>query len=158
MLERAIRASVQEMERLPDEEDDEQVVQRAIRASMREASHFGPEDETDSDEELKKALELSKSVEHLPEDDEHLQKALELSKSTEHLGGKDGAHEGDEELRKAIEESEKEGKEMERQRTEEEIVMEYVKRQSILEEEHRRAMLQGRETSMTKEGESSQGS
>ena len=56
----------------------------------------------------------------------------------------------DAELRKAIEESERAEIEriatLERQKTEEDIVMEYVRKQSLLEEEHRQRLLQGRDT------------
>ena len=56
----------------------------------------------------------------------------------------------DEELKRATELSYREHQEREtelrRQQTEEEIVVEYVKKQSLLEEEHKRKMREGRET------------
>jgi hypothetical protein len=63
----------------------------------------------------------------------------------------DDKHEDDdEELRKVFEESERAEKErlgkLEKQRTEEDIVMEYVRKQSLLEEEHRQRARQGRDT------------
>ncbi|KAK5277163.1 hypothetical protein LTR16_010153, partial [Cryomyces antarcticus] len=47
----------------------------------------------------------------------------------------------DEDLRKALEESEASHTVLTKQRTEEEIVLEYIKKQSVAEEEHRQAML-----------------
>jgi hypothetical protein len=76
----------------------------------------------DSDEDLKKAIEESK-------------KHSEASQATK-----------DEDLTKAIEESKKHTDEEEKARKEEEIVMEYIKKQSLAEEEHRRRVAQGRET------------
>jgi hypothetical protein len=53
----------------------------------------------------------------------------------------------DAQLKKVLAESEQAEKEREKQRTEEDIVMEYVRKQSLLEEEHRQRALQGRDTS-----------
>ncbi|KAK3939702.1 glycosyltransferase family 28 domain-containing protein [Diplogelasinospora grovesii] len=55
------------------------------------------------------------------------------------IGGGSGGGDDDEEMRKALEESERAHRmEMERQKTEEEIVLEYVKKQSLAEAEFRR--------------------
>jgi hypothetical protein len=57
----------------------------------------------------------------------------------------------DAELKKVLEESEKAENErmqkLEKQKTEEDIVMEYVRKQSLLEEEHRQRVASGRDTS-----------
>jgi hypothetical protein len=50
-------------------------------------------------------------------------------------------------LKRALEESMKHDEKSQRERTEEEIVLEYVKKQSLLEEEHRKRVAQGRDTS-----------
>jgi hypothetical protein len=50
-------------------------------------------------------------------------------------------------LKRALEESMKHDEKSQRERTEEEIVLEYVKKQSLLEEEHRKRIAQGRDTS-----------
>lgn len=72
-------------------------------------------------------------------EDEMLRRALEESKRAE-AGG--GAHEDDEELRRAMEESERAHRDHlaseSTQRSEEEIILEYVKKQSLAEEEFRR--------------------
>jgi hypothetical protein len=58
-------------------------------------------------------------------------------------------------LKKALEESMKLDEKAHKERTEEEIVLEYVKKQSLLEEEHRKRVVQGRDT--TGEGSGSPG-
>lgn len=58
-----------------------------------------------------------------------------------------GDHAEDEaNLKRALEESMKHDEKSHQERTEEEIVLEYVKKQSLLEEEHRRRFTQGRDT------------
>jgi hypothetical protein len=52
----------------------------------------------------------------------------------------------DAQLKKVLAESEQAEKEREKQRTEEDIVMEYVRKQSLLEEEHRQRALQERDS------------
>jgi hypothetical protein len=100
--------------------------------------------DSEDDEELKRAVEESKKAHVAHEnDDEELKKAVEESKKA-HV-----AHENDDEgLNKAVEESRlaaaKSEEEEERLRKEEDIVMEYLKKQSLIEEEHRRRLLQGR--------------
>ncbi|KAF2713522.1 glycosyltransferase family 1 protein [Pleomassaria siparia CBS 279.74] len=89
--------------------------------------------------------------------DKALHKAIEESEkhAQKHAAEQDTV--SDEDLKKALEESEKAEKErmgeLERQRTEEEIVLEFVKKQSLMEEEHKQRMRQGRDTV----GESSNG-
>ncbi|KAL9115832.1 MAG: hypothetical protein Q9227_000200 [Pyrenula ochraceoflavens] len=80
-----------------------------------------------------------------------------IKESEEHAAQERGPHH-DAELEQAIKESEehhgKEQQEKEKQKTEEEIVMEYVKKQSLAEEEHRRRKVEGAqktEGSATKE-------
>ena len=53
--------------------------------------------------------------------------------------------ENEEEFGQAVKESLRAHETSERERSEEEVVMEYVKRQSLLEEEHRRRVVEGRE-------------
>lgn len=76
-------------------------------------------------------------------EDAALKKALEESEKAGLNGDEDVA------LKKALEESEKAEQErmveLEKQKTEEDIVLEYVKKQSLAEEEHRRRMMQGRD-------------
>jgi hypothetical protein len=56
----------------------------------------------------------------------------------------------DDELKRALEESEKAEKERlanaDKQKSDDEIVMEYIKKQSLMEEEHRQRLAQGRDT------------
>jgi len=135
MIERAIRASVRELQRPEGSALSEQeALDRAIKASVAEAASErarGPKDGTlsPSDPEftaiLEKSLQASlhdslhtTGTEKFPQidpdtDDDEINRALEASKVTheEHLS---------------------------RTKTEEEIVMEYVKRQSLVEEEHKK--------------------
>lgn len=101
----------------------------------------GDGDDDDDDEELKLALAASRNQEH---EDHELKKAIEASMVSHKDEQAPPSYHEDDELRKALtlssEESKQRTAELEKQRTEEEIVMEYVKKQSLLEEEHRKAM------------------
>lgn len=173
LMERAIRASITELQEHPagQDEDSDAALQRAMRASIAEASGSGlnEEEQRALEETLRKSV-LETRMERRrqrrdrgtdsewdteddehdvdTEDDEEVKRAIEESRrhAEESTALHDHAHE--EELKRAMEESHREEErkksELERQRTEEEIVMEYVKRQSLAEEEHRRAMQEGR--------------
>ncbi|KAL8737175.1 MAG: hypothetical protein Q9181_001964 [Wetmoreana brouardii] len=162
VIERAIRASVMELREASKNSDKDQAVQRAIQASVAEATrareamaNTDRESTADQGEELRLALQRSVSSSVLPDssihhgfddsgmdtdyDDGTIKSSLEQSKSAHHHSSQD-----DLELQKAIEESrlthENHAKDLERERTEEKIVLEYVKKQSLLEEEHRRTL------------------
>ncbi|OCL12779.1 glycosyltransferase family 1 protein [Glonium stellatum] len=162
LIERAIRASIAELERpAAADEDEDAALQRAMRASIAEASASG------ATEEEKRVLEevLRKSVLETrrqhgtdsewegssvdTEDDEEVRRVIEASKAQHAGAGAQQSAEEEEVLRRAMEESHQEerrrAEEEQKQRTEEEIVMEYVKKQSLAEEEHRMRML-GRKT------------
>lgn len=140
--------------------DDKATLERALTLSLQDhqpdEQRIGMVDndrgaDTEDDEDYRLALEASRqnaagrpvpappnAAHHT--DEEELRKALKASMlANDHP-------QDDDELRKAIALSEKEDKEretaLEKQRTEEEIVMEYVKKQSLLEDEHRRKMQQ----------------
>lgn len=106
-------------------EQDDQEYQRVLKASQTEyaksmAKSGDPQDKDDEDEALRKAIEASQSEQ-----------------------GRAGSEDQDQELRRAIEESERVHREemakKEISKTEEEIVMEYVKRQSLAEQQFRLA-------------------
>jgi len=162
LIERAIRASIAELERSPAaDEDEEAALHRAMRASIAEASAGGAtEDEQRVLEEVLRKSVLETRRQHNTdsewegssidtEDNEDMQRVIEASKSHEALVGAQRSAEEEEVLRKALEESQLEERrreeEEQKKRTEEEIVMEYVKKQSLAEEEHRMRML-GRKT------------
>jgi hypothetical protein len=94
-------------------------------------------------------------AEAVEDDDLDLKKAIEESKKlhtgSAAAGGVDADDDAD--IQKALAESKKLNEESEKAKREEEIVMEYIKKQSLAEEEHRRRIAQGRET----EGEGSGG-
>lgn len=172
MIERAIRASVQELHLASSEGDDMDAIQRAIQASVAEASRARNNDFAkpppeamdgagDHGKELEAVLHRS-LLEHRSsqnrsnlanvdfddsgvdtDDDDNIKTAIEKSKSAEG-GGPEAADLNDEELRKAMEISKKDHEEHEqtlsKSKTEEEIVLEYVKRQSLAEEQYRNSV------------------
>ncbi|KAF1954665.1 UDP-Glycosyltransferase/glycogen phosphorylase [Byssothecium circinans] len=156
-----------------DESEEDEVYQRIIAESQKFAElhqtssrdqYFstipGAQESIDAKEEeqLKLALQQSeqahKEAQKTPnEEEELLRKALEESEQlhkTQTEGRGTGEEDEEEALRKVMEESALAEKErlstLEKQRAEEDIVLEYVKKQSLAEEEHRRRTLGGRET------------
>ncbi|TKA81907.1 hypothetical protein B0A49_00140 [Cryomyces minteri] len=154
MVERAIRASLVELQQNStghDSDDDAQAVERAMQASVAEATGNAGDDA--HTEELKRALQQSMQQQkhgnaaHSERDvsgtstahEGHVEKALHESKQA---SSGQGHHTDDnEDLRKALTESKASHTALTKQRTEEEIVLEYIKKQSLAEEEHRQAML-----------------
>lgn len=120
-----------------DSEEDEDFKQALVRSQTdRSLSHENDED----DEEYKKAIQISeKELENNGVDEEEeLRKAIEASQAEQNTNGGDD----EEELRRAIEESERAHREdlarASSLRTEEDIVLEYVKKQSLAEAEFRK--------------------
>lgn len=166
MIEKAIRASVKELQAAQKEGDDKEAMQRAVQASVTEAArarkaqtggaHDGAGAPPDKDLEI--ALQRSISDHPTPEqvqplssvdfddsgvetdDDENIKAAIERSKLT---SAKDPDVEllSDDDLQKAVEASEKEyAQALSKEVTEEDLVMEYTKKQRLLEEEHKREL------------------
>ncbi len=163
MIERAVRASVVELQLASGDGDDDDAIGRAIQASIAEASRVQMEgiaaasDQTegisDHDGQLEAALRQSMLEQHqigdgvlrdrrpgsddpeiASDDDENLKTAVEISQA---FAAEKHVAESDEGLHKALEES-KEAHESHEQRlakaqTEEQIVLEYVKKQSEAE-------------------------
>jgi len=110
--------------------------------------------DTDDDEDVKLAIAKSKEQHSIneavhvntdSEDDEDIKRAIEMSKQ-QHTTVPT-AHGDDDDLMSVIEKSKTD-------KTEEEIVLEYVKKQSLLEEEHRKALLEkGKEIEGHSKGE-----
>lgn len=162
MIERAIRASIVELRAASTSGDENQAIQRAIKASVAEAArarkanvvtNSEPAD-SDQDEDLRAALHRSISSQATWEhgmdpryddsgvdtdDDENIKMALERSKSDYlQTQGERRLLQKDTE-QSEMRHSDSRGK-REMARTEEEIVLEYVKKQSLLEGEHRRSL------------------
>ena len=162
MIERAIRASIRELHQASSEGDDKDAVQRAIQASVAEANRNSNLGGSGHASDLHKAGDHSKELEaalhrslqeHEPnqiqherasldfddsgvdtDDDENMKLALEKSKSE----SVKAAELHDQELREATEMSKRTHEEHEKvSRSEEEIVIEYIKRQSLAEEQHK---------------------
>ena len=169
MIERAIRASVMELQAASSQGDDEAAIQRAIKASIIEAQRGRASSEVEDEHTAQRNKHLEESLQHSlqaheplsharsplnheedfddsgidTDDDVHIQNAIERSKTDiSNLSLQDA------ELDKAIEISKKshadDAKTSTKARTEEGIVLDHVKRQSALEEEYRqkRAELQ----------------
>ena len=171
VFQRAVQASVAEAQRargeLPPQQTrstDHEDVDNRISMLENDASS-----DTENDEDYQRAVEASRQatnssfsrpVPAVPaaadqttgttrddeDHDEDLKRALKesMARSSPPPAYKEDGD--DEELKKAMTISEKEGREreaaLEKQRTEEEIVLEYIKKQSLLEEEHRQKRAQ----------------
>lgn len=154
-LQRAITASLEEASKHGASEEDQKILEEVLRKSTLETQHARAHDsdnewdsdaDTEEDEEFQRIIAESKELAHLQQ-----QHPADYSTHTEGqesgvVGGEGGDDEED--FKKALEASEKAERErqaeLEKQKSEEEIVMEYVKKQSLAEEEHRRRIQQGR--------------
>ncbi|KAH7394543.1 hypothetical protein BKA66DRAFT_303361 [Pyrenochaeta sp. MPI-SDFR-AT-0127] len=140
-----------------DETEEDEQLQR-ILAESKELAHLHanhPQDYANTAAEAQKESNVINAMSQAiggnqdndsEKEDADLKKALEASQQT---GGNEH-HDDEAELKKVLEESKKAEAErmanLEKQKTEEDIVMEYVRKQSLLEEEHRQRVLQGRDT------------
>ncbi|KAK2029952.1 glycosyltransferase family 28 domain-containing protein [Colletotrichum zoysiae] len=129
------------------DEEYQRLIEKAIQQSMslRAAGVHPGQGSHEDDEEFQRALDQSKIAQHPGhEDDEELKRILEESKRHQTQSTADD----EEELRRAIEASEAAHREQLSKaaaaRSEEEVVMEYVKKQSLAEEEYRRNALKGK--------------
>ncbi|OTB01295.1 glycosyltransferase family 1 protein [Hypoxylon sp. CI-4A] len=120
-----------------DSSSDDEDVKRAMQRSETEHSAHDEADE----ENYKKAVQASEKERghtHDVNEEEQLRKAIEASQTEKPRGDAD-----EEELRRAIEESERAHKEeiarASTMKSEEDVVLEYVKKQSLQEEEYRKA-------------------
>lgn len=159
MIEAQIRSSVKEMRRIADEqrrqEQQRQLGDWKQRPSEPAAppawadekkGSAGADDITDEEFEALIAEAARRSVMaqgQYGSEDEDLERALQESQGAAAESG------ADEELRRAMEESERAHREdlarRTTERSEEEVIMEYVKKQSLAEEEFRRLKAQGKQ-------------
>ncbi|RYP26948.1 hypothetical protein DL767_007870 [Monosporascus sp. MG133] len=147
LIEQAVQLSVMEhqrqLSRMQDgDSSDDEDFQRALLRSQTEPTISSNEED---DEEYRRVLEASQAEYANRErgggldddDDEELRRAIEASQAEQYHNTDD-----DEELRRAIEASERAHKEqmarVDSLKSEEDIVLEYVKRQSLAEEQFRR--------------------
>lgn len=126
------------------DEEYQALIEEAVRRSVMENTAQGRgrgDDDGADNEQLRRAMEESgrHQATRGHEDDEALRRAIAESQKHHRQASAAGA-EADEELKRALAESEKVHKERERERTEEEIVLEYIKKQSLAEEEHRQRL------------------
>lgn len=173
-IEEAIRASVNQVrsmgQGLPgakgamDSDDDLQItdeeyqelIEKAIQQSL--SVRAGDQDDLlEDDEDFQRAMRESENpiLQNYDSDhDEDLKRVLEESKQPSNPAGANG---DDEDLRRAIEESMTAHKDEEQRhqaaRTEEDIVMEYVKKQSLAEDEYRRQVSRGKAKAGEGEGD-----
>ena len=171
MIERAIRASLRELQTATSQGDEEAAIQRAIKASIaeaqrgREASTIGVSGIEQHDKHLEECLQQSLQEHQLLDDsqrspglvkdfedsgidtdeDEHSQSSIQKTK----IGVENDATE-DVEVKKAIEVSQRSHDDQTNKanasRMEEEIVLEYVKKQSAVEEQHKQKTKKAQES------------
>jgi hypothetical protein len=168
-LKRAIQASINEAGRNGSSAEEQRILEETIRQSLLDTSRrrqhgsdseWNSSSDTEQDEDFQRIVAESKEVAHL-----HAKYPQEY---TQHSGTQESGimtsiadatgpehptatvTDEDEEMKKVLEMSEKAHQEsmakLEKQKNEEDIVMEYVRKQSLLEEEHRRRVDGGRDT------------
>ena len=156
-LQRALQASADEMERsgAKASAEEQRLLTEALRRSSTKTKHRGDHthshgsdsewDSSDDDVQWDRVVAESKELHHLhqhfPDEYDRYRRGIPPLEPERHDVGA-GAHEaGDDELTRALEESrhaeDERRKAQERERTEEDIVLEYVKKQSLAEQEHR---------------------
>lgn len=168
MLKRAMQASMEEAGRSGATVEEQKSLEETLRKSLLDTSHrrqHGSDSEWDSsdiedDADFQRIIAESKELAH---SQEHYPQEYQNTAHVQERGAVPVTHDSagttaeDEELRKALDESERAEKERQanvsKEKSEDEIVMEYIKKQSLLEEEHRQKVVQGRNTA----GESSGG-
>lgn len=169
LIERAIRASVVELQLASKEGNSEDAVQRAIRASVEEAGRVRSEDGAmcepafnarDRDRHLEASLQRSMQEPYV---NNHEQRQVDTESNDSGIGTDDDENiktatrnsrfstiekpvaTSEEDLQRAIQESKKLYEEHEqgrsKARTEEDIVLEYVKKQSVVEEQYRKSVV-----------------
>jgi hypothetical protein len=127
-----------------DDEDPEEELKRAMELSLKSADEVQraniaenlaqslvPVDEAQVPGSTSAAPEVTPAAPHPPTSATAAAAGTSTTTQAE-------PSEEEEELKRAIEQSQREHAEREREKTEEEIVMEYVKKQSLLESEHRK--------------------
>lgn len=127
------------------DEEYQALIEQAIQQSLVADAQLPQESgfvELDVDTAVSQPAPLVQPQPQPPNDeDAELQRAIEASKNPPPLPPRDN---DDEELERAIAASKEAMAEEASQRTEEEIVMEYVKKQSLAEEEYRQKMMKGK--------------
>ncbi|KAI5927322.1 hypothetical protein F4810DRAFT_360708 [Camillea tinctor] len=170
--------SPDDLENITDEEY-QALIEKAVQLSMVENQQgairmYDHEEDDEDDEDFKQALKRSQTELSTSLDDAEYKKAIEASQA-EHEAHKDGTQDEEElrkvieasqieqsgqpdeeeELKRAIEESERAHKEelarVNSLKSEEDIVMEYVKKQSLAEEEYRKMAAKGKEDDVDEE-------
>lgn len=154
MIERAIRASVRELQKSQTETlTDEQLMERAIHASIEESHKHHPADEQDAEHEARLQQAIQESLQRyrernssaediLSDDDEAVRLAIQMSK--EDRAGTPAPEEIDEALIEAIEKSKIEHESKNEATSEEERELERVLNESFEEEQRRRKIREGK--------------
>jgi hypothetical protein len=172
-LKRAMQASIEEAGRSGATQEEQKLLEETLRKSLLETSRrrqHGSDSEWDSSDTennadfqriIAESKELSHLQQHYPQQDQAAAGGQE-SGVADRTGGAAETSAEDEELRKVLEESKRAERERQenasKERSEDEIVMEYIKKQSLMEEEHRRRNLQGRDFGKDSSGASGSGS
>ena len=174
-LKRALKASIEEAGRSGATEEEQKLLEETLRKSLLDTSHrrqhgsdsewdsSDTEDDADFQRMMAESKELAHLQQHYPQDYQNVTNMHEsgtVGAAHTTSGSVDTSVE-DQELRKALEESEKAERERQansnKEKSEDEIVMDFIKKQSLLEEEHRQRRLQGRDTMGESSGTSAMG-
>jgi UDP:flavonoid glycosyltransferase YjiC (YdhE family) len=152
-IERAIRVSMSELARnsgaARPQDDDDEALRKAMAASMQQGNQPGSQ-ENERDEELERALanslrEQRRQYDHDDDDnDEDYQRALQESQRSASNAGEgsssapsyDQGHLGGVTKEQYEQSTAGKGEKSQQEKDEERIVMEYVKKQSMLEQQH----------------------
>jgi hypothetical protein len=152
-IERAIRVSMSELARnsgaARPQDDDDEALRKAMAASMQQGSQSGSQ-ENERDEELERALanslrEQRRQYDNDDDDnDEDYQRALQESQRSASNAGEgsssapsyDQGHLGGVTKEQYEQSTAGKGEKSQQEKDEERIVMEYVKKQSMLEQQH----------------------
>ena len=151
-IERAIRVSMSELARnsgaARPQDDDDEALRKAMEASMQQSSQQGGQ-EDERDEELEQALanslrEQRRQYDNDDDNDEDYQRALQESQRSASNAGEgsssapsyDQGHLGGVTKEQYEQSNAGKGEKSQQEKDEERIVMEYVKKQSMLEQQH----------------------
>jgi hypothetical protein len=166
-LKRAIQASIDEAGRNGSSAEEQRILEETICQSLLDTSRrrqhgsdseWNSSSDTEQDEEFQRIVAESKEVAHLHEkypEEYNAVAGAQASGIMASIADATGPEhptvtDEDEELKKALAMSEKAHQEsmekLEAQKNEEDIVMEYVRKQSLLEDEHARRVREGRDT------------
>lgn len=129
------------------DEEYQALIEQAIQQSMRESMPLSYDEEAiEMEDSSSRAMNSSENLGNHDDDDVELKRALEASRNPPDLPPRDNE---DDELQRALAASREAMEKEKSQRTEEDIVLEYIKKQSLAEEEYRKKVAKDMENDAT---------